>query len=232
MGTLFQNYFVNPEISRIFAKNSKMSNTLYSIGHSNQTQEEFLALIMVHDINCIVDVRSVPASKYSPQFNQEYLRSFLLSNNVQYLHFGKEFGARRTDSIDENGQVNFELAAKTPDFMSGVLRILRGMERGYNIAFMCSEADPLECHRFALVSRYFHETGVNVQHILKDAKLATHESLEKEMIKTYLHSRKYHVPEVDLMFGSYTEEDQRRDAYRLKNKEIGYKQQNELIEID
>lgn len=213
-------------------KNLRMSNILYSIGHSNQTQEEFLALIMVYDINCIVDVRSLPASKYSPQFNLEYIRGFLLANNVQYLHFGEEFGARRYDSIDESGQVNFEMAVKTPAFISGALRILRGMERGYNIAFMCSEADPLECHRFALVSRYFHDTGICVQHILKDAKLASHESLEKDMINTFMHSRKYHLPEIDRMFGSYTEEDQRRDAYRLKNKEIGYKQQSELIEID
>lgn len=209
-----------------------MSNTLYSIGHSNQTQEEFLALILVHDVNCIVDVRSVPASKYSPQFNLENIRSFLLANNVQYLHFGEEFGARRYDSIDENGQVNFEMAVKTPAFISGALRILRGMERGHNIAFMCSEADPLECHRFALVSRYFHDTGIVVQHILKDAKLASHETLEKEMITTFMHSKKYYLPEIDRMFGTYTEEDQRRDAYRLKNKEIGYKQQSELIEID
>ena len=231
MGTLYF-YFVMSGNSCIFAKNLKMQKTLYSVGHSNKTLEEFLALIMVYDINCIVDVRSVPASKYSPQFNQENLKSFLLANNVQYLHFGEEFGARRTDSIGENGQVDFELAAKTPSFTSGVLRVLRGLERGYRIAFMCSEADPLECHRFALVSRYFHDTGVDVQHILKDAKLASHKSLEREMIKTYMHSRKYHLPEVDMMFGTYTEEEQRKDAYRLKNKEIGYKQQDELIEIN
>jgi len=209
-----------------------MQKTLYSVGHSNQTLEEFLALIMVYGINCIVDVRSVPASKYSPQFNRENLNSFLLINNVNYLHFGVEFGARRTDSIGENGQVDFELAAKTPSFTSGVLRILRGQERGYRIAFMCSEADPLECHRFALVSRYFYDNGVDVQHILKDAKLASHKLLEKEMIKTYMQSKKYHLPEIDMMFGTYTEEDQRNDAYRLKNKEIGYKPQKELIEID
>ena len=209
-----------------------MQKTLYSVGHSNQTLEEFLALIMVYGINCIVDVRSVPASKYSPQFNRENLNSFLLINNVNYLHFGVEFGARRTDSIGENGQVDFELAAKTPSFTSGVLRILRGQERGYRIAFMCSEADPLECHRFALVSRYFYDNGVDVQHILKDAKLASHKLLEKEMIKTYMQSKKYHLPEIDMMFGTYTEEDQRNDAYRLKNKEIGYKPHKELIEID
>lgn len=209
-----------------------MSNLLYSIGHSNQTQDEFLALVKVFGVNSIVDVRSVPASKYSPQFNQDSLKDFLNVHKVQYLHFGEEFGARRTDSIDENGQVNFELAVKTPVFLSGALRVFRGLERGYKIAFMCSEANPLECHRFALVSRYFYEKGIDVQHILKDAKLASHKSLEKVMINDYLHSRKYHLQEVDMMFGSYTEEDQRKDAYRLKNKEIGYKLQDELIEID
>lgn len=209
-----------------------MSKILYSIGHSNQTQDEFLALVKVYGVNSIVDVRSVPASKYSPQFNQENLKDFLIAHNVQYLYFGEEFGARRTDSIDENGQVNFDLAVKSSSFVSGALRIFRGLERGYKIAFMCSEANPLECHRFALVSRYFYEKGIDVQHILKDAKLASHKSLEKVMINDYLHSRKYHLQEVDMMFGSYTEEDQRKDAYRLKNKEIGYKLQDELIEIN
>ena len=76
---------------------------LYSIGHSSQTQEEFLALLVQHGVNCIVDVRSVPASKYAPQFNQEVLKGFLKRNGVQYLSFGDEFGARRTDSFDEDG---------------------------------------------------------------------------------------------------------------------------------
>lgn len=213
-------------------KNKNMSTTLYSIGHSNQTQEDFLALLKTFGINCIVDVRSVPASKYSPQFNQENIKRLLESNNIQYLHFGKEFGARRTDSIDENGQVNFEKAVKTQAFTAGALRIMRGLTRGYKIALMCSESEPLECHRFSLVSRYFHDNNVDVQHILKDATLASHESLEQEMINTYLHSRKYHLSEVDLMFGTYTQEDQRRDAYRLKNKEIGYRFQEETVNVD
>ena len=203
---------------------------LYSIGHSSQTQEEFLALLTSYGINCIVDVRSVPASKYSPQFNQENLKWFLKSHGIQYLHFGDEFGARRTDSIDENGQVNFELAVKTPNFQQGVVRLMRGLEKGYQIALMCSEADPLECHRFSMVSRYFYDLGLDVQHILKDGTLASHASLEKEMINQFLHSRKYRLSEVDLLFGTYSEEEQRKDAYRLKNKEIGYKPELQLEE--
>ena len=180
---------------------------LYSVGHSNQSQEDFLGLLKRYDINCIVDVRSVTASKYTPQF-----------------------GARRTDCLDSEGQVNFELAVDTPNFKHGVERLMNGLQKGFRISFMCSEANPLECHRFSLISRYFYDKDFDVQHILKDGSLVSHVALEKEMINEYLHSKKHRLSEIDQLFGSYTKEDQRCDAYRLKNKEIGYKPQYELDE--
>ena len=79
-------------------------NQLFTIGHSNQSQEEFLAMLRRYGIDCVVDVRSVPANKYSPQFNMEVLRRFLKQNGVEYLHFGREFGVRRTDCINERSQ--------------------------------------------------------------------------------------------------------------------------------
>ena len=132
-------------------------NQLFTIGHSNQSQEEFLAMLRRYGVDCVVDVRSVPASKYSPQFNMEVLRRFLKQNGVEYLHFGREFGARRTDCINEDGQGDFEKAVTTADFLSGVERVKKGADKGYHIALMCSEANPLECHRFSLVARYFHD---------------------------------------------------------------------------
>lgn len=197
--------------------------TLYTIGHSNQSSDDFLSMLHKHGVNCVVDVRSVPASKYSPQFNQDQIRIFLRSHGIEYLHFGSEFGARRTDCLNGEGQVDFEMAVTTPLFLSGVARLTKGMEMGYHISLMCSEADPLECHRFSLVARYFNDHGVDVKHILKDAELVSHRILEKQMIEEFLHSKKYHLSEVDELFGTYTAEDQRRDAYRLKNKRIGYK---------
>lgn len=196
---------------------------LYTIGHSSQSLEEFLTLLQRHGINCVVDVRSVPASKYAPQFNEESIKTFLKLHGIQYLPFGNEFGARRTDCINDEGQVDFEVAVTTPLFQQGVKRLMKGLERGFSIALMCSEADPLECHRFSLVSRYFHNQGIEVLHILKDAKLATHSEVEKRLVNEFLHSHKYHLSEVDELFGTYTAEDQLKDAYRLKNKEIGYK---------
>ena len=197
---------------------------LYTVGHSNQSQEDFLELVKKHDINCIVDVRSVPASKFTPQFNMESLKWYLRTNGIQYLHFGDEFGARRTDCLDTVGQVNFELAVKTPSFKRGVERLMNGLHKGFHISLMCSEANPLECHRFSLISRYFSDNGLDVQHILKNGEL------EKEMIDEYIQSKKNRLSEIDQLFGSYTKEEQRRDAYRLKNKEIGYKPQFELEE--
>ena len=175
---------------------------LYTVGHSNQSQEEFLELVKRHDINCIVDVRSVPASKFSPQFNMESLKWYLRTNGIQYLHFGDEFGARRTDCLDAEGQVNFELAVKTPSFKRGVERLMNGLHKDFHISLMCSEANPLECHRFSLISRYFSDNGLDVQHILKNGELASHVSLEKEMIDEYLHSKKHRLAEIDQLFGS------------------------------
>lgn len=197
-------------------------NKIFTVGHSNGSAEELLSLLTSAGIDCVVDVRSVPASAYTPQFNKEYIKRFLSDHGIFYMHFGEEFGARRSDSV-VNGQVNFEKAVTTPAFLRGVDRIKNGLEQGYYIAFMCSEADPLACHRFSMVSRYFHDNGFEVNHILHTNEIKSHEELEMEMIADMLRKRNSKLPEVDAMFGTYTVEDQRRDAYRLKNASIGYK---------
>jgi len=201
---------------------------IYTIGHSNHSQKEFLYLLEVHGINCVVDVRSIPASKYSPQFNRNALEGFLRNHDIDYQSFGKEFGARRLDSIGEDGQVDFDKVVHTILFQEGVEKLLSLLSQK-NVALMCSEADPLECHRFALLARYFHEHGFEVYHILKDANIASQIELEHEMINQYLHAKKPKLPEVDELFGSYTVEDQLHDAYRLKNKEIGFRDVHEVF---
>lgn len=195
---------------------------LYTVGHSNHTQEVFLNLLVTHDINIVVDVRSVPASNHNPQFNQETLSAFLLSHGIAYQFFGKELGARRMDSINADGQVDFDQAIHTSLFRQGVEKIQQLLS-DRRVALMCSEANPLDCHRFALVARYFHEHGVEVFHILKDASLVSHQILEHQMVTNYLRSRRPMLSEVDQLFGTYTQEQQLADAYRLKNKEIGFR---------
>ena len=89
---------------------------IYTIGHSNHTQDEFLNLLTTHSINMVVDVRSVPASNHNPQFNRDALGAFLQGRDIAYQFLGKELGARRMDCINKDGQVDFELAIHTSLF--------------------------------------------------------------------------------------------------------------------
>ena len=197
-----------------------MADILYTIGHSNGTQDNLLKLLRIADINCIIDVRSVPASAYTPHFNKEILHHFLRNNGIWYGHFGEEFGARRADAIID-GQVNFEKAVTTEAFLRGVQRIENGLNKGYRIAFMCSEARPLDCHRFSMISRFFVDNGYEVNHILHSEEILSHSDLEQEMIDEYVKKKK--LSEIDRMLNTYDKDMQRVDAYRLKNIEIGYR---------
>ena len=207
--------------------------TLYTIGHSNQSFEEFLQMLQTMDIQVIIDVRSVPASKYTPQFNREPLQAALKHAGIHYMWFGEEFGARRTDALDADNKVDFEKAVQTPAFLRGTERVLNGLQKGYRISLMCSEAHPLECHRFAMVSRWFFEHGVDVQHIAHDENGQTiavqHKALQDEMVAEYVRKKK--IPQVQPpdMFGENecTKEQQIVLAYRQKNKEIAYQQEIE-----
>ena len=116
--------------------------TIYTIGHSNHSLEEFLTLLQDYEVECIIDVRSIPASKHSPQFNQDVLEPFLNHHHINYQFFGREFGARRTDSYNQQGQVDFELAVKTDLFQQGIKRINTLLEVN-RVTLMCSEANPL-----------------------------------------------------------------------------------------
>lgn len=218
---------------------------LFSAGHSNQSLEEFYQLLESQRINCILDVRSMPYSKYTPQFNEEALKSWLKQHGVLYVPFGKHFGARRSDCLKETEfvkkgikemkpQVNFELGVTTLDFLSGVERLKKALDQNRRVSLMCSEADPLGCHRFSFISRYFYELGWDVQHIMRDEDSGdpmarSHKELEQTMILDYVKRNKLKSVGSQMSdsfffdFGDgYNEEQQRIDAYRLKNHEIGW----------
>ncbi len=105
--------------------------TIYTVGHSTHQLDYFLTLLKAYNINCIIDVRSVAASSYNPQYNQEPLKYFLKCNEITYLHFAEEFGARHTDPdlLDDEGKVDFEKVRRTWLFKNGVERIWQGVER-------------------------------------------------------------------------------------------------------
>jgi len=198
----------------------KEKREVFTVGHSNHQIEYFLELLQSQDVNCLIDVRSLPVSRYNPQFNQKSLKKTLKENGITYMHFKNEFGARQNNEefLDENGQLNFQLFRKTFDFQQGIERVDIGVSKGFRIALMCSEGNPLECHRFSMIANYLDEIGFKVKHILKDKKIKTHKQLEAELLKKY--SKK--LPVVSLFQPEIDEKSKLQEAYKLHNKEIGW----------
>lgn len=71
-----------------------VNSSIYSIGHGQKTQEEFLAELKSFNIHFVVDVRTTPYSKWATQFNQGTIESWLQQNRIRYIYLGDYIGGR------------------------------------------------------------------------------------------------------------------------------------------
>ena len=200
---------------------------LYTIGHSTNTIEYFVKLLKKYEIDYLLDVRSVPYSKYMPQFNKENIREELKRESITYFHMGKYFGARQEDDTlyHDEGYLDFDKVRAGKLFQIGMKNVEKGLAEGHNIDFMCTEKDPMDCHRTIMVARGFELDGVEVKHILKDGNLETQEELNNRLLAHYF--PKYE--QLDIF--SYTQKEESKEerliqAYRIRNKELGYRKDN------
>ena len=160
----------------------------YTIGHSNHTFEKFLDLLKRNDIDCIVDVRSSPYSKYASQFNKESLEHNLKENKIQYIFMGNLLGAKIKDSEFYNkNKLDGKKLINSSFFKDGIDRIIKGINKGYKISIMCSEKDPKECHRFCLISKVLSDKNIEVRHIFEDGNYIEHRRIEDQLLKNYYH---------------------------------------------
>lgn len=195
-----------------------MNRQVFTIGHSNQSFEQLLALLRQHEITAVGDVRSQPYSRRYPWFSREPLEKELKASGIAYVFLGRELGARSEDpSTYENGSVKYERLAKTELFQSGLDRVERGMDI-HTLALLCAEKEPLHCHRFALVSRNLAARGVTVVHILADGMLEPHE----EAVARMLQALRLDKPD---LFRS--EQEILATAYQLHGDRIAYVKEDE-----
>ncbi len=143
-----------------------VSSTLYSIGHGQKTQAEFLAELKSFDIQFLVDVRTSPYSKWVSQFNQGTIEHWLQQEGIRYIYMGDCIGGRpQNDSCyDENGYFDYHRMSVEPSFKIGLNRLVDANSKNCRVAIMCSESDPSECHRSKLIGRelYFvHHISMN-----------------------------------------------------------------------
>jgi uncharacterized protein (DUF488 family) len=186
---------------------------IHTIGHSNHPIERFLGLLMAHKITALADVRSSPYSRRNPQFNRESLRKSLALHEIRYVFLGEELGARSRDpSCYEDGRVSYARLAASNFFQEGLERLKTGMIE-HNIAMMCAEKDPLECHRTILVSRHLAAHNIEVAHILASGQVESHAQALARL------SRQLHVPETDMF---RTRQQLLDEAYDMQGRRIAY----------
>jgi len=159
---------------------------LFTIGHSNLSIEAFILLLQKHEITAVVDVRSRPFSRYLPHFNQSEIKASLSSVGIQYVFLGKELGARPEDlsCYDLSGKALYERIAATPLFSEGIQRLLKGAA-SYQISLMCAEKDPITCHRTILVCHKLKDFNMQINHILSDGNLESHQDLEARLLNKF-----------------------------------------------
>lgn len=152
--------------------------TLWTIGHSTRTFDAFLALLSLHGIEAVGDVRRFPSSRNYPHFALEALRSSLLGTAVEYVSL-PELGGRRRPRQDSHNtgwrNVSFQGYAdymETKAFLAGLTRLLE-LGRRKRTAVMCAEAVWWRCHR-ALIADQLKVMGAAVWHILDEKKCLLH----------------------------------------------------------
>jgi uncharacterized protein (DUF488 family) len=177
----------------------------FTVGHSSHDWPTFQRLLDRTEIGVVVDVRSNPVSRL-PHFNRTRLKERLNAAGVAYVFAGLELGGRPRGE----GVPDYEKMAASPLFAEGVARVEEMVART-RPALMCSEHEPLTCHRGLLVGRRLAARGVAVSHILRDGTIEPNEVTEDRLLALTRQTER------DLLA---TREDRLRAAYRIQGLRI------------
>lgn len=144
--------------------------TLYTIGHSTRTLDEFVAVLRAHAVGTLVDIRAFPMSRRLPHFNRESLQKTLPTDGIQYVWM-KSLGGYRKKMRDDSPNValrnasfrNYADYMLTAEFEQAVAELVR-IANASPTAYMCAERVWFHCHRM-LVSDWLVAHGHTVLHI-------------------------------------------------------------------
>lgn len=164
-------------LTRMQMRGLKTSPTVLTIGHSTRTIEEFTRLLQFHGATRVVDVRTVPRSRYNPQFNRDTLPETLKTAGIGYAHMA-ELGGLRHPKLDSpnTGWRNdsfrgFADYMQTPEFEKAIEKLIQLASQD-RIAVMCAEAVPWRCHR-SLIADALLVRGIRSEDIMS----ATHRQI-------------------------------------------------------
>lgn len=151
---------------------------VFTVGHSTRPIEAFIALLTAHEIELLVDVRTVPRSRHNPQFNRDTLPHSLQAAGIAYQHMPDLGGLRhaRKDSTNTAWHnLSFRGFAdymETPEFEKGLARLIEESQTR-RTAIMCAEAVPWRCHR-SLIADALVARGIEVLEISSPVRTPPH----------------------------------------------------------
>lgn len=137
-----------------------------------------MALLPRFGVTLLVDVRTSPYSRYSPQYNHEAL-SRSLPEGMDYLYLGHALGGKPPPE-GEHAIPNYDELAARPAFAHGLEELL-ALRREHVVCLLCAEEEPRQCHRSRLVgAKLLAWHGVEVQHLRHDGRVEPQSALEAE----------------------------------------------------
>lgn len=160
-------------------------STLYSIGHGNKKIENFISELKSFSIHFLLDIRSKPYSKWNPQFNQAQLDIELKNNGITYVFVGDDLGGLPADRSCYNydGKVIYDIIKEKSFFKDGLQRLTTANTKGINLAIMCSESKPEECHRSKLIGQELLKKKISLNHIISDKRIKSQQTVMNELTK-------------------------------------------------
>jgi uncharacterized protein (DUF488 family) len=156
MGSLLSPYrsdlFSSLKLFFIIKYNEEVLMKIFTIGHSTRSIEAFIALLKAHEVETVIDIRTIPKSRHCPQFNREALKAALKKVKIGYRHMKGLGGLRhaKKDSIN-TGWVNRSFRGyadymQTAAFEKALAR-LEKLALKKRCVLMCAEGVPWRCHR-------------------------------------------------------------------------------------
>ena len=195
-------------------------NKILTIGHSTLSFETFLSMLKSTGVTAIADVRSSPVSRRVPHFNRDELEAALNDYGIEYRFLGKELGGRpRASDLYFDGVADYEKMAREPTFQTGLKRVIKGA-KDHVVALMCSEHNPLDCHRCLLVGRALDERSIPVGHILGNGQIIEQRDIEEKLLSLF-------DPPINDFFDSRevtSGEGRLTAAYRKRSLAVGYRE--------
>ena len=197
---------------------------IYTLGHSNYSFDKFIEILKKYNINCVVDIRSTPYSKYNTQYNKEFLHETLKNLGYTYIYMADEFGAKRKTKVSYNdeGYADFDKVILEDEFKRGIERLKVGCSKNYKIVLLGAMQEPIRCHRAILLGKELIKAGFDVKHIMHEGDLKTQDELEEQLLEKYFEERNQLTMD-SLLGNAMSREDMIKESYKLANKEIGYR---------